>query len=624
MKRILYFILICCISGVSAIAQHNEIFIPREFRKAVENGTRTNKGIPGTQYFQNSAIYDMDVYFDTKTALLKGSAEIKYRNNSNDSLKFIVMRLYANLFKAEVQRQSDVEVSDLNDGVKIKKLELDDAPFDLSKIKYNQTNMYFPLKNKLAPLTEMRLEIEWEVQMPNKTLIRMGRYDTNSYFVAYWYPQIAVYDDIEGWNFESYTGLQEFYNDYASFNVNITVPKGCIVWATGMLQNENAIFSKPVLERIKNARVSDELVRIITKEDIEKQKVLLNYDNELTWSFKADEVPDFAFGVSDSYIWDGTSVMVDSATQRRAMANAVYHKNSAAGDGVAMITRRTIQALSYEIVGYPYPYPHNTVWEGHFGMEFPMMCNDGPGEDLFDEVFVTSHEVSHSYFPFLVGTNEQRYAWIDEGLITFIPKVIEMEYGNENAHYYINSYSRYAMGTSYDIPLSVPTTQMSPKTYMMQNYGRAAVGFYFLHEALGSEAFRNVLREYVLRWKGKHPTPTDLFYIFEEVSGEDWAWYWNKWFYEYGYADLALKNVSVKGGQLALDVVKLGNFPVPIKLFVVFEDNSEEQIYQDIRIWKKASNWHLEKGFDKKIKEIRLGNKNIPDAFVEDNSFKVS
>lgn len=244
-----------------------------------------------------------------------------------------------------------------------------------------------------------------------------------------------------------------------------------------------------------------------------------------------------------------------------------------------------------------------------------------PSDELYDEVFVTSHEVSHTYFPFLVGTNELHYAWIDEGLITFLPKIIEMEYGNANAHYYINSYSKYAMGTSYDIPLSVPTTQMNAKTYMMQNYGRAAVGFYFLHDIIGKDMFKKVIYEYVIRWKGKHPTPTDLYFTFVDVTGQEWAWYWNPWFYQYGYADLALEDVVINNNVVQLNVVKKGAFPVPVQLTIVFEDGTEKIIYEKATIWKDAKAWNYKNEFKKNVKEVKLGSKNIPDAFTKNNVY---
>jgi hypothetical protein len=255
-------------------------------------------------------------------------------------------------------------------------------------------------------------------------------------------------------------------------------------------------------------------------------------------------------------------------------------------------------------------------------MEFPMMCNNGPQEELLSEVFVTSHEVSHSYFPFLVGTNETYNAWIDEGLITFIPKEIEFEYGNKNPHYYLNAYSKRTMGYSIDLPLTVPTTQMTENTYMMQNYGRAAVGFYLLSETMGSNNFKNFILEFINRWQGKHPSATDFYYTLCSVTGQDWAWFWTPWFYEFGYADLALENVSIKGNQVAFDVKKMGNNPVPIKLTIFFDDSTTEVITQSTMVWKNSNVFSFKQKFSKPVVKIVLGDDNIPDAFTNNNIYQ--
>lgn len=249
-----------------------------------------------------------------------------------------------------------------------------------------------------------------------------------------------------------------------------------------------------------------------------------------------------------------------------------------------------------------------------------MMCNDGPVNDPIQKAFVTSHEVSHSYFPFMVGTNETLYGWIDEGLVTFIPKEIEKEYGNTNAHYYIAAWAKRAMGTPNDVPLSVPSTNLTVATSFMQNYGRAAVGFYFLHDMLGEAMFKKVMKEYVTRWESKHPTPTDLIYTINSVTGKDYSWYWNPWFYEYGYADLALEDVTISGDKANLAVTKKGLFPVPVKLTITFDDGTTQTIYKTAQVWENSSTWRLKQTFDKKVNKVTLGDINIPDAFPENNT----
>lgn len=612
-----------CFVGLNATAQQTKLFIPVNVQKAIERGTRSIDGKPGSKYFQNSVDYTIKAQFDPKTGVLLGNETVVLQNNSPDTLKSLVVRLYQNIYKPEVMRQLPVDPSDIGvAGMTVRGLSIDGVIIPVTDVRFVETNMMVPLPSALKPNSSIKMEVDWTTNLPNKTLLRMGRHDSTSYFVAFWYPQVAVYDDISGWSKESYTGLYEFYNEYGNFDVQVSLPRGYVAWATGELQNTKELFTDEIVNRIALAQRSDSVVRIITPEDYIANKVLRS-EGENAWHFNAQNVSDFAFGTSNHYIWDGTSVEVDPKTHRRAMANHVYKIDSKEGEGVAAIVRRTIERLSTDLIGVPYPYPHNTVWEGEGGMEFPMMCNDGPSEQKNFEVFVTSHEVSHSYFPFMVGTNETLYGWIDEGLITFIPKEIEIEYGNPNAHYYINSYSKRSMGTSNDIPLSVPTTHLTAGTYFMQNYGRAAVGFYFLHDMLGNEMFSKVFQEYIHRWESKHPTPTDLALTLNSVTGKDWGWYWNAWFYEYGYADLALENVKVDDGNLRMDVRKKGKYPVPVKVVITFDDSSTETIYQTALVWKNTEKMNITKKFDKKIVKIELGDNNIPDAFLENNVYSV-
>lgn len=609
--------------SLQLMAQQPKLFVPLNVQRAIERGTRTTDGKPGPNYFQNRSDYRIKATFDPKTGELVGRETIVYENNSPDSLRNIILRLYPNLFKVGAERQSAVDPADLNNGVELQEIRVNGSPISTEKLKYAGTNAIIPMKPSIKANTSVTLDIAWKVKLPNKTKIRMGRYDTGTYFVAYWYPQIAVYDDINGWSTDSYTGLQEFYNDYCSFDVEITLPRNQVAWATGELQNADAIFSDKILERIASAKKSDQLVRVVTAEDIASNSIL-KADTENVWRFKASNVPDFAFGVSDSYVWDATSVEVDPATQRRVLVNAVYKVGSTAGENVAEIAQRSIKRLSEKLIGVPYPYPHMTVYEGDFGMEFPMMCNDGPVTDPIQKAFVTSHEVSHSYFPFMVGTNETLYGWIDEGLVTFIPKAIEQEYGNTNAHYYIAAWGKRTMGTTNDVPLSVPSTNLNVATSFMQNYGRAAVGFYFLHDMLGEKVFQKVIKEYVTRWASKHPTPTDLIYTINSVTGKDYSWYWNPWFYKYGYADLALEDVTISDDKVNLTVTKKGLFPVPVKLTVTFNDGTTQTIYHTAQVWEKSSTWRLKQTFDKKVAKVALGDANIPDAFAANNTYRVN
>ncbi len=600
-------------------SQNSGLIIPLEHQQAIQNGTRTNTGVPGASYFQNRADYVIEAEFDPATCILTGKEKIKYQNSSPDTLKWFVIRLYQNLFKPESLRNVEIDPEDFTQGVEVTKLVIGEKTLNPEKFRYLGTNLTVGIPGKLFPSSSVDITVEWKVQLPKKTNLRMGKYGDGSYFVAYWYPRIAVYDDINGWTYDSYTGVHEFYNDYGNYNVKITVPEKHSVWATGVLQNKSDLYTTDIVNRISKSEKSDDVVEVITADDYTKNNVFKT-TGPLTWHYLADNVTDFVFGVSNNYLWDAAGTVVDSKTGRRAVVNAVYATPN--GKGIAEIGRNTIKSLSDKLIGVPYPYPHNTVWEGNGGMEFPMMCNDGPVEELFEKVFVTSHEISHSYFPFMVGTNESLYAWMDEGLITFIPKAIELESGNKNAHYYVGAYGARTMGTIYDMPLIIPSTEMTQGNYMMQNYGRAAAGFYFLRDAIGDEMFKNVLKEFVLRWQGKHPLPMDFVNTLNSVTGKDWSWFWNPWFYEFGYADLALENVSSVNNELNLVVRKKGKFPVPVEIKVNFEDKTSETIKENLVVWKDSDTYNVKKKFTKKVVSVELGGNNIPDAFPENNVYK--
>lgn len=611
-------LLLC--SGIYA-QESSKLFVPINFQRAVQKGTRTSTGKPGDRYFQNRSDYSIKATFNPLTGSLEGKETIRYTNNSPDTLKQIVVRLYQNLFKPEATRQLDVDPTDLGEGVTILDLKIDNQSYAPSSLKHVGTNAFLSLQKGINPTNTTTIDISWKVKLPNKTQFRFGRYDATTYFVGYWFPQIAVYDDINGWSTDCFTGLQEFYNDYSNFEVELTLPKNQIVWATGELQNGKELFTDKIYERIERAQKTDSVTHIITAKDYNEGQIL-KAKGSSTWKFKATNVSDFAFGVSDHYVWDATSVTVDEKSQRRVMVNSVYKKDSKVSSDVASIARRCIQRYSTDILGVPYPYPQMTIYEGEGGMEYPMMCNDGPNENLLQRVFVTSHEVFHSYFPFMVGTNETLYAWIDEGITTVIPKAVELEYGNQNAHYYIKSYSK-RMGTSNDIPLSVPSTNLCSTTYMMQNYGRAAAGFYTLNEMLGPDKFRMILQEFISRWESKHPTPTDLINTINDVTKNDYSWFWNKWFYEYGYADLYLDRVSLENNNVKLTICNKGNLPVPIKLKIYFNDNTFETIQESAMIWKTANSWDLNKSYSKPITKIVLGDNNTADADYSNNTYIV-
>lgn len=619
------FILLMMVFVQPAIAQNDLYYIPETFKTACEKGTRTMSGLPGKNYWVNHAEYKIDVEVQPESGMIIGSAEITYRNNSPDSLEYLVIRLYQDIYKKGNSRQFGIGNTDLTDGVDVSALEIDGVEYDPDSRKNyrSATNMYVGLESPLPPDSDTEIKIDWNFKMPQKRWIRFGQYSKNHLFIAYWYPQVAVYDDIDGWDRVEYAGMVEYYNDINDFVVNVTVPGGYCVWGTGELLNHSDVFSRQVVEKYQKAVSSNEVVRIISHDDYEENNVLKPAGKN-TWEFKARSVPDFAFAVSAGSAWDAVSLVVDRKTGRRALISSVYPDSAVHYEDVAMIARNTVDYMSNQLPGYPYPYPQATVFANgrkSGGMEFPMIANDGAPDDYADLQGLTFHEILHNYFPFYMGTNERKYAFMDEGWARFLPKGF-LEIYEPQDPYFQRSIAQYedVAGNENELPPMIPTYIFNDyQTQRIAAYTRPAVAYHMLYETLGHELFKACMDEYIQRWKGKHPMPYDFFNTFDAVAGEDLAWFWKPWFFERGYPDLAILRLT---SENVIMIGKNGNIPVPVEVHIIFEDGSEKQISKNTRVWadgKKVLAIPLRAS--SKVRHIKLGNDLIPDSNRTDNTW---
>ncbi len=625
MKRMFAFLLVAfTLNGIQATAS-DSLYIPINLQQAYEKGTRAYDGSPGPEYWQNHADYVIQVKFEPERRMIFGRQKIIYYNESPDSLDRLVIRLYQDLFKKGNPRDWGVNPGDLHEGVKIDSLKLNDRPLDLTgnpSIRRYGTNMIIRLQNKIAPESTVKLEIEWQLQISRHSNIRMGAYDSTSFHVAYWYPQIAVYDDLSGWDTFNYTGLQEFYNDFNNYDVRISVPQNFVVWATGRLQNVEEVLQEKYQKRYQKALESDDVIHVITEEDLEKGKITADKEWN-TFHYVARNVPDFAFSTSDHYLWDLTSVQV-APDRERVLVGAAYKAESSDFYKVAELSRKSILFFSNEMPAVAFPYPSLTVFNGRGGMEFPMMVNDGSVANWQGTVHLTSHEIAHTYFPFMMGTNERKYAWMDEGWAVMLPFDFQAREapGYDPIEKAIKRYLSMA-GTELDIPMIVPSVVYggdARNAYRNASYNRSGVAYYLLERHLGRETFLKAMHAYMTRWQSKHPMPFDFFFTFNHATGEDLNWFFKPWFFEFGYPDLAIEKVAEDQQTLTVKVIKKGNLPLPIKLTVVFQDSSQTMIEKAMDIWRSGKNETVIKiSKEKPIIEIQLGDKHIPDLFDDNN-----
>ncbi len=609
---------LCLLLPVMVYCQDQRYFLPREIKEAYEKGSRSPDGKPGEKYFQNRANYNMDIIFQPLTKKVEGQAEIIYFNNSPVNLSYIVFRLYQNIFIRGGIRGRKVDPADLHDGMIIKNVVIEGQNYSPeSCILKNNTNIVFPLN--LGAGKKAKIYIEWEFYMPSKTGNRFGCYNSGSCFMGYWYPQVSVYDDISGWDFSEYTGVAEFYNNYGDFNVNITVPKNYIVWAGGELQNPEKILSEEILKRYQHAKTTDEIVHIVTKKDLKKKIDITNKKNN-TWKYSASNVSDFAFAISNNYVWDATTITIkDKSEYKKILVETAYDPSSGNFHKAAEIAAWSVQDFSTDLPGVPYPYSKLTVFQGKDGMEYPMIINIG--DSGFKELlFVITHEIAHTYFPFLVGTNQKRYGWMDEGLITVLGQEqhLKKETTQNFQKLYLQHYPKIA-GKQEDIPPIVNSGYLSDEIFQIHEYMRPSLAFWILRDILGQKTFRECLHGFIEIWKGKSPTPWDMFFTFENIAGLNLDWFFKPWFCEFAYPDLEITEIISKDGTNEIKIKNSGGMPFPSRLKITLQNGKEVYSPLPANIWKDTSEYIFI--YDKAdiITSAEIITEGFPDTNIENN-----
>lgn len=568
------------------------VFETKGFADAVANGTRTRTGEPGTSYWQQWARYRLSADYDPVSGKLDGTGTTAYFNRSPDTLRVVVMHLRDNAFAPDAQRNRTVPVTG---GVTMTSVSVNGtavAPFDRSNprgYRISGTVLVIPLTSPLLPGDSVTLGTAWTLTVPPDGAPRGGRNENVSY-VSYWYPQVAVYDDVNGWTADLYRTNAEFYMGYGDYDVSITVPEKYLVASTGVLENAGAVLQDGPRQRMALAATADTTVHVVTAADLAAGRATATgTDGKLTWHFVAKNVRDVSWGTSAKFNWDATHATTDSGT---TAINAFWlaDDNPAVWSHEARYVKASIELLSKFL--WPYPYPHMTAVHGPSscgGMEYPMMTCLGGSRDTTGLFGVTVHETGHMWFPMQVGSNEKRYSWQDEGLTQF-------DEGNAEAAFFSTTDSSTiteARQQYLNLARSGQEVEImrwgdlypDRGVYGVATYLKTATVLGMARALLGQETFMKAYREYGRRWQYKHPTPYDLWNTFNDVSGQNLWWFWRSWFFETWQLDQAVGSVTPGANGTTIVIEDKGLVPMPSNVTVTYADGKSEVLTVPVETW---------------------------------------
>jgi len=589
---------------------------------AYKKGTRSPDGRPGPNYWQNTSRYDISIATNPPDRMVAGEEKITYVNNSPDTLPVIVIRLTPNIHRPGMSRAVRADSAYLTAGVQIDQYAENGQPRPWHS-ENDGTWKNVRLAKPLLPHDSVRLHFRWHYQVSLESN-REGMIDSTTFFLAYFYPRVAVYDDYNGWDRMDFTDLQEFYNDFNDYTLRVSVPANYIVWATGDLQDPADVLNPSYGSKLAASMKGDAILHIATPAEIAGGKVTPQHPGN-TWIWKASHISDMTVGLSNHYAWDASSVVVDDATGRRASVQAAYNDTAKDFHRMVEFGRHALDWLSHNWPGVPYPFPKTTLFQGYADMEYPMMVNDNTTEDPIFSRFVAEHEIAHSWFPFYMGINESRYACMDEGWATTLELFIgRSDLGVEKAENFykqfrVNGYI-YDPSAAEDLPIITPADALKGIAYGNNAYGKPSLAYLAMKDMLGDDLFKKCLHTYMDRWHGKHPTPWDFFYSFNDAAGRNLNWFWQDWFFTNNYIDIAIDKVEGSNVQ----ITNIGGFAIPFDIDVQYTDGSAAATHQTPALWssgQKTVSASLPSGGGKQIRSVRLKTGIFVDADASDNTW---
>ncbi len=591
---------------------------------------RSASGEPGPQYWQNRADYKINCSIDTATHTVTGSQELVYTNNSPDNLKFLWLQLDQNIYRRDSRGTATTTASGgrwanagFTEGEVIKSITI-----DINGKKYKpeytitDTRMQVWLQDALKNAGKVKLLIEWSFTIPTYGTDRMGRLQTKNgwiYEVAQWFPRMCVYDDLQGWNVLPYVGQGEFYLEYGDVEFSVKAPGDMIVVGSGELINPAECLSPTEAKRYANAHTSESTVIIRSADEVNAGiKATAAYK---TWKFKMQNTRDVAWAASKAFVFDGAKINLPGG--KKCVALSAYPVESATADGWQRSTEFTKASIEhYSQKWFEYPYPAAVNVAGIVGgMEYPgiVFCSyRAKGRGLWG---VTDHEFGHTWFPMIVGSNERKYAWMDEGFNTFINDLSTEAFNKgefdrkpniERATAFFND--------NIDGLNTVPDAVQQMSLGITAYYKPAQMLHVLRNTVLGADRFDAAFKEYINRWAYKHPAPWDFFRTMENVAGEDLAWFWRGWVFNTWKIDQGVKAVSYKNGLPAngaqITIENLEQMPMPVTLTIKEANGQQQTLRLPVEIWQRGGSYTFTAPTSSEVTEVVID----PDRVMPDKN----
>ena len=597
------------------------------------SATRSAGGVPGPAYWQNRADYRIDATIDTKSHILTATETIDYTNNSPDALDVLWVQLDQNIYRrdsraAAMPQRPGRHADEFTDGYRLGAIKVQVGGVQASGAErtpesiVTDTRLQLRLSSPLAGRGgHARIRIAYSYTVPGDWGGRTAVTSTphgDIYEIAQWFPRMAVYDDLRGWDTAPYLGSGEFYLEYGDIDYAVTVPSDYIVAGSGSLQNPDDVLSAVQRDRLARAAGSDATIMVRSPSEIGSGTP----DGTKTWRFHMAHTRDVAFAASPAFVWD--AARIDLPGGGHALAMSVYPPESTGASRWGRSTeyvKFAIEHFSARWFAYPWPVMVNLGGHGA-GMEYPGIVFDDKldaGKDLF---WITTHEVGHSWFPMIVGSNERRDAWMDEGFNTFIDVYASDAFNHgEYAPKRDSEYAEHGGNPASEIlpmladrhaPITLtPADQINEVYRHPVSYFKPALGLVLLREQiLGPQRFDPAFRAYIAAWAYKHPSPSDFFRFMDSEAGEDLSWWWRAWYFDNETMDLSLdKAVYIDGSYahgLRVTVTARDRLVMPATIEIRFIDGAVQRATLPVEAFFKGGTATLDVSTDKQVRDVTI------------------